>query len=159
MNHTPAFFLSLAELLIYIYDTSKHRFESQKQLLTNLEDWGGSLRERAQKLIDDGLLEYYGQAIRGCLDFAFDYNIEREQQRDRSSSEIARAVVNNNILRNLEKHSSLWGAQCRAPSHGTIPLQKDGAQYPIPQQSPRASEIQESFFSLFAENDEVYESL
>lgn len=150
MEDFPEFFLSLAELLVHIHNSETARWPATNtQAMAARGDWCNALRDTAHELIQDQILKYYGEAIRGCLDFSFDYNNERERQQHRHPSESAQTILRNRILDNLKKHFHFWEAQysARLLSQSTEPTA-----------GPTAGVI-ESFYTLFSGSDDMYEDM
>jgi hypothetical protein len=150
----------------------------------SVKEWHDALLDKAEEILDDECLSWYGVAIKGCIEYAIDNNIERERTKD--SRERARFIIRNNIVENLQRNFCLWDAEWNRHlqllnSHGSGNASEAGRithlpgtaveqTGPLPNSAtPRVSEpsgsspasqgagARRSFFMLFADDDEKYE--
>jgi len=110
---TPYFLLAFAQLLV---DISEGQLGARPEEPT--EGWCDALFDKAEKLLGDKCLSYYGAAIQGCLQYAIDYGHERQCGKDPKQS--ARSVIQRKIVKNLQKNFGVWKSQWdgQSPSPG-----------------------------------------
>lgn len=158
------FFLSLAQLLVDIL-LGKRRDPPLA------DDWHGSLIEEADRMMQNRFLKWYGKAVLACVQFTLDYNVARGlrfQSKGHDSTVIARDVILQNIVQNLWDHFHFWKRQYDQISECDVPrqelletLRSDTSLGRNVWKMPyrKASEVQMSFFTLFAPGDEKYEKV
>jgi hypothetical protein len=104
LQDTPSFLLAFAQLLV---DISEGQVGARPEGST--ERWRDALFDKADKLLGDKCLSYYGAAIQGCLQYGIDNELERERNKD--SKQRARSVIQKNIVKNLQRNYGFWKRQ------------------------------------------------
>ncbi|TIC92604.1 Halolysin [Colletotrichum higginsianum] len=151
---SPAFFLSLAQMLLSV---SEGLAGSSSPL--SIDD----LLDKTEEIIDNKLLSSYGKAIKGCVDFALDYELCRHDIPD--PRERAREVIRTSIVEHLQRNLRFWEAEHHARLEETRPGDvgsgKDTREVGCPpsvQVNP-ATATKSSFIRLFADADKESEEI
>ncbi len=168
----PGFFLSFAQLLVDISEGGSEDYH-----LSPNEDRYDTLLSKAEETVRNKFLQWYGEAIRGCLHYALDYDIE--EGHTKNPRERARVVIQKKIVDNLQKNLHFWETEWRKhlrspafgrdaeipPSSGTavertrlpqkVAALKFGKLFP-PSPSPENATAKRAFFKLFADEDDKY---
>lgn len=167
------FFLSFAQLLVDISEGSVGKYEPSAT-----ESWNEALMDKADEIKRNTLLRSYGEAVKGCIDFALDHELRTviEDRRNR-----AQDIISTNIVKNLQTNLQLWEAQdiqrfntTESPSHNRysrfndvpivhrrqVSLEKKTSQMPESvwqsnnfASQPLKASAKRSFFTLFADAD------
>jgi len=181
LQDTPSFLLAFAQLLV---DISEGQPGARHEEST--ERWRDALFDKADELLGNEYLRYYGEAIQGCLQYCIDNDLE--QKRTKDSKQRARLVIRKKIVEKLQKNYGLWkwqgGGQLPSPgSHGSgnageagratrLPstateqtriLQNDATPWPNEHtrsfSAPDRASAPCSFYTLFADEDEKAEEM
>jgi hypothetical protein len=155
---TPLFLLAFAQLLA---DISEGQLGARPEEST--ERWRSALFDKADELLGDKCLSYYGAAIQGCLQYGIDNELERERTKD--AKQRARLVIRKNIVENLQMNFGFWkrqwDGQLPSPSHHGSGI----AATPWPNKhtgsysAPDRAAAPRSFYTLFADEDEKVEEM
>ncbi|RSL48362.1 hypothetical protein CEP54_012969 [Fusarium duplospermum] len=150
----PLFFLCFAQLLVDIREGKPGGSYPTKPT----RDWHQTLLCKAEETLRNEQLEWYGEAILGCLDYAMNFIIEKNKTGD--DRDAAQAAIRSTIVENLAKNLEKWEGACgnySRPEPKAVGELTGQTAATKPGNHGCSSSARTSSFTLFSDEEERYE--